>query len=290
MNVARLTAASASARLPRIVPIAIATSYVSDALFEYIAHKRKFRLPLLSRAPISKFAPITSGWHTGRMRTSPAAASPAPTRRVRQRAATTEEIKALARRQLAEQGPGALSLRAIARQMGTASSALYRYFPSQSDLVTALCVEAYDSLAGTVIAARDAQPPGDHARRWTALCHAWRGWSLEHPADFALIFGTPLPGYQAPPAATAAAAGLETEALWGTLAGDSGMAGQPQIAGIVISAWAALLGYLVAEIFGSLTQLITSTDLLYQAHVRTVMRGMGYQPALIDPPATGPGG
>jgi len=253
------------------------------------------------------------------MRTSPAAASPAPTRRVRQRAATTEEIKALARRQLAEQRPGALSLRAIARQMGTASSALYRYFPSQSDLVTALCVEAYDSLAGTVIAARDAQPPGDHARRWTALCHAWRGWSLEHPADFALIFGTPLPGYQAPPAATAAAAGrsiaaaaavyaaavragaadparaqipagLETEALWGTLAGDSGMAGQPQIAGIVISAWAALLGYLVAEIFGSLTQLITSTDLLYQAHVRTVMRGMGYQPALIDPPATGPGG
>ncbi len=265
------------------------------------------------------FAPITSGWHTRRMRTSRSAASPAPTRRARQRAATTEEIKALARHQLAEQGPGALSLRAIARQMGTASSALYRYFPSQSDLVTALCVEAYDSLAGTVIAARDAQPPGDHARRWTALCHAWRGWSLEHPADFALIFGTPLPGYQAPPEATAAAAGrsisaaaavyaaavqagaadparaqipadLETGALWGTLAGDSGLAGQPQLAGIVISAWTSLLGYLIAEIFGSLTQIITTTGVLYQAHVRTVMLGMGYQPALIDPPATGQGG
>jgi hypothetical protein len=64
------------------------------------------------------------------------------------------------------------------------------------------------------------------------------------------------------------------------------VAGQPQLAGIVISAWTSLLGYLVAEIFGSLTQLITSTDLLYQAHVRTVMLGMGYQPALIDPPAT----
>ncbi len=249
------------------------------------------------------------------MRTSPSASSLAPTRRARQRAATTEEIKALARHQLAEQGPGGLSLRAIARQMGTASSALYRYFPSQSDLVTALCVEAYDSLADAVITARDAQPPGQHARRWTALCHAWRRWSLEHPADFALIFGTPLPGYQAPPEATAAAAGrsiaaaatvyaaavnagaadparahipadLETGALWRTLAGDIGVADQPQIAGIVISAWAALLGFLVAEIFGSLTQLITGTDLLYQAHVRTVMLGMGYQPALIDPPAT----
>jgi len=65
---------------------------------------------------------------------------------------------------------------------------------------------------------------------------------------------------------------------------------KPQIAGIVIGAWTCLLGYLTAEIFGSLTQIITSTGLLYQAHVRTVMLGMGYQPALIDPPATGQGG
>src|SRR5258708_26376000 len=135
-------------------------------------------------------------------------ASPAaPTRRVRQRAATISEIKALARRQLAEQGPGGLSLRAIARQMGTAPSALYRYFPSQSDLVTVLCVEAYESLAEGLAAARDAEPPGDHTRRWVAVCHAYRRWSLDHPADFALIFGTPLPGYHAPPAVTAAPAG-----------------------------------------------------------------------------------
>jgi AcrR family transcriptional regulator len=250
------------------------------------------------------------------MRTSPPGSSPAPTRRARQRAATTEEIKALARRQLAEQGPGALSLRAIARQMGTASSALYRYFPSQSDLITALCVEAYESLADAVVAARDAHPPGEHARRWAALCHAWRRWSLEHPADFALNFGTPLPGYHAPREATAAAAGrsfgaaaavyaaavragaadparaqipagLRTGALWPALTGDNAHPGDPALAGIVLSAWASLLGYLAAEIFGSLTQLITSTDLLYQAHVRTMMLGMGYQPALIDPAVTG---
>ncbi len=137
----------------------------------------------------------------------PTTTSPAPTRRARQRAAAIGEIKALARRQLAEQGPGALSLRAIAREMGTASSALYRYFPSQGDLVTALCVEAYDSLAGALTAARDARPPGDHAGRWAAVCRAYRRWSLENPSDFALIFGTPLPGYHAPEEVTAAAAG-----------------------------------------------------------------------------------
>ena len=244
--------------------------------------------------------------------------SPAPTRRARQRAAAIGEIKALARRQLAEQGPGALSLRAIAREMGTASSALYRYFPSQGDLVTALCVDAYDSLAGALTAARDARPPGDHAGRWAAVCRAYRRWSLENPSDFALIFGTPLPGYHAPEEVTAAAAGrslgvaagvftaavragaadpgraqipagLKTGALWGALAGDSVLATEPTLAGIVLSAWASLLGYLVAEIFGSLTALICDTGLLYQAHVRTVMLGMGFQPALLEVPPVADG-
>jgi AcrR family transcriptional regulator len=244
----------------------------------------------------------------------PATVSPAPTRRARQRAATVGEIKALARRQLAEQGPGGLSLRAIARQMGTAPSALYRYFPSQSDLVTELCVEAYDSLAETLATARDAQPTDGHAGRWVAVCHAYRRWSLDHPSDFALIFGTPLPGYHAPSEVTAAAAGraigvaadvyaaavragaadpgrtqvpadLKTGALWAALAGDGAPDREPKLAGIVLTAWASLLGYLVTEIFGSLTALISDTDTLYQAHVRTVTLGMGFQPALTEPSA-----
>ena len=232
--------------------------------------------------------------------------TPAPTLRARRRAATTEEIKALARRQLAEQGPGAISLRAIAREMGTAPSALYRYFPSQSDLISALCVEAYDSLATALASARDARPPGDHAGRWFAVCHAFRRWSLDHRADFTLIFGTPLPGYDAPQEATAAAAGrsvavavevyaaaihagaadtsqaqipagLQTAALWQALLGDPAPGCDPALAAVVLSAWVSLLGFLVAEIFGSLTRLITDTGLLYQAHVRTIMLSMGYR-------------
>ena len=247
-----------------------------------------------------------------------AAVSPAPTRRARQRAATTGEIKALARRQLAEQGPGGLSLRAIARQMGTAPSALYRYFPSQSDLITELCADAYGSLADALAAARDTEPPGDHARRWIAICHAYRRWSLDHPADFALIFGTALPGYQAPPADEATAAGralgvaadayaaavrvgaadparaqvpasLKAGDLWTALTAGNAPAGDPTLAAIVLTAWASLLGYLVTEIFGSLTALISDTDTLYQAHVRAVMLGMGFQPALTEPSAADAG-
>src|SRR6266705_5721272 len=159
----------------------------------------------VSSAVFSKFALIALCWHDGGMATSRTTA-PAPTLRARRRAAATEEIKALARRQLAGHGPGGISLRAIARDMGTAPSALYRYFPSQSDLISALCVDAYESAADALAAARDAAPPGDHARAWAALCRAYRQWALARPADFALIFGTPQPGYQAPSEITAPAA------------------------------------------------------------------------------------
>src|SRR5947207_15947242 len=94
------------------------------------------------------------------MSTPAPTASPPATRRARQRQAAVAEIKALARRQLAEHGTGAVSLRAIAREMGTASSALYRYFASHDELIGVLCADAYDSAADATAAARAAPPPG----------------------------------------------------------------------------------------------------------------------------------
>jgi AcrR family transcriptional regulator len=237
------------------------------------------------------------------------AGAPALSRRERNRLATIEEIKALARRQLAEQGPGGLSLRAIARQMGTAPSALYTYFASYEDLLGALCVDAYCSAADALAAARDAEPAGDHTGRWQAICHGYRRWSLDNTGDFALIFGTPAPGYQAPgnltgPAAArfaavplgvyaaavrAEAAAPDRTQVPGTLAtgpllqdllGEGGAGLPPRLAGIALNAWASVLGYLTLEIFGSLTRLISDTDELYRAHVHTVMLGMGFDPDL----------
>ena len=125
--------------------------------------------------------------------------------RERVRQELTREILAAARQQLATVGPVALSLRAVARDVGLASSAVYRYFPSRDELLTALIVEAYDDLAETVERVEAAVPPADHSRRWTAICVAVRDWALAHPHEFALVYGTPVPGYAAPERTIAAA-------------------------------------------------------------------------------------
>jgi AcrR family transcriptional regulator len=118
--------------------------------------------------------------------------------RERIRRETTREILDTARRQLATVGPVDLSLRAVAREVGLASSAVYRYFPSRDDLLTALIVQAYDDLGDAVERAEAAVPRDGHARRWQAICAAARHWGLDHPHEFALIYGTPVPGYVAP--------------------------------------------------------------------------------------------
>jgi AcrR family transcriptional regulator len=110
----------------------------------------------------------------------------------------TTEIKEAARRQLATEGAN-LSLRAIAREMGMVSSALYRYFASRDDLLTALIIDAYNAIGD----AGDQADAGvgdrsDLLGRWLAVTHAWRDWALASPAEYALIHGSPVPGYAAP--------------------------------------------------------------------------------------------
>ncbi len=121
-----------------------------------------------------------------------------PTARERVRSEVTAEILAAARRQLAEAGAAALSLRAIARELGMASSAVYRYFPSRDALLTRLIVEAYESVGHAAQAAHAttrAESTGDQFR---AVWRAVRTWALAHPHEYALIFGSPVPGYRAP--------------------------------------------------------------------------------------------
>src|SRR6202020_467439 len=130
------------------------------------------------------------------------------TARERARAEIAGEIKDEARRQLATTG-AQLSLRAVARELGMVSSALYRYFPSRDDLLTALIIDAYDALATAAQAAdaaAAAQPGGTARDRWRACCQAIRGWALAHPHEYALIYRSPVPGYRAPEATIGPAA------------------------------------------------------------------------------------
>ena len=103
-----------------------------------------------------------------------------------------------ARRHLATSGAESLSVRALARDVGIVSSAIYRYVPSRDALLTLLVIGAYDDLGGAAEKAEWAVTRDDGAGRFLAVCEAVRTWALEHPHEYALIFGTPVPGYAAP--------------------------------------------------------------------------------------------
>ena len=203
------------------------------------------------------------------------------THRERVRAATIIEIKEIARRHMSEKGAAALSLRAIAREMGMTSPALYRYFTSRDDLVTALIVDAYGGLADALEAARDGCAEDDHAGRLSAIAYAYRHWALATPQEYALIFGTPIPAYEAPPDVTGPVAARSMMVFLGVLdaAQRSGKAdlsdvhaafspalqgqvqpwidklnfsGDPALVYLAISNWGMIHGLVSLEIFGHL--------------------------------------
>jgi AcrR family transcriptional regulator len=122
------------------------------------------------------------------------------TPRERARAELIQEIKRAARARLAEHGAAALSMRTIAHDVGLVSaSALYRYFPSRDALLTALITDAYTALGEAAEAADARVRRHDVSRRWTTVCRAVRDWAVANPHEWALIYGSPVPGYAAPP-------------------------------------------------------------------------------------------
>ncbi len=219
------------------------------------------------------------------------------------RAEMTNRILRHARGQLQDAGPGELSLRAIARDLGMASSAIYRYFSSRDELLTALLVEVYDELGGTLEAADAAvRPRTAYRRRFTALARTLRAWALEHPHDWALLYGSPLPGYAAPPD-TVPAAGRATGAFIGILADAQARGLRPDsqgpratrrarasVAGLVatldapveddlllrgMTAWSAVMGTISLELFGHLHRAVVDYPAYFDQLVDRVARGLG---------------
>jgi AcrR family transcriptional regulator len=202
--------------------------------------------------------------------------------RERTRAEITNEILNAARRHLATNGALGLSLRAIARELGVSSSAVYRYVASRDELLTRLMVAAYDALGMAAEAAEATVAREDLAGRWAAVCHAVRVWAKAHPHEYALVYGTPVPGYTAPSATVAPAARVST-VLLGILA-DATERLEPSIAdddvpsdvrqalapvksltsskvpAVLVQrglmAWAALFGTVSFELFGQLHHVV----------------------------------
>jgi AcrR family transcriptional regulator len=117
-----------------------------------------------------------------------------------------EAIKETAWKQIAEFGAPALSLRAIARELKITAPAIYNYFPRRDDLVTALIVDAYTSLGDSQKSMLESLSKKDAATRFSALGIAYRDWAVTYPQRYQLIFGTPIPNYNAPEDTTTPAA------------------------------------------------------------------------------------
>jgi AcrR family transcriptional regulator len=141
--------------------------------------------------------------------------------RDRVRSELTAEITAAARRQLADVGAAGLSLRAVAREVGMVSSAVYRYFPSRDDLLTRLIIDGYDDLGAAAESADD--PARAPLERWLAVCRAVRAWARQHPHEYALLYGSPVPGYRAPKDTVPAASRVGV--VLGRILGDAARSG-----------------------------------------------------------------
>lgn len=120
------------------------------------------------------------------------------TPRARARAQTLADITRIGREHLVSEGAAALSVRAVARDLGIVSSAIYRYVRSRDDLLTLLVVDGYDELGDAVDAALVAVGESDHRERFLTVGRTVRSWGLREPATYALLFGSPVPGYDAP--------------------------------------------------------------------------------------------
>ena len=233
--------------------------------------------------------------------------SPAPTdRRQRQREATMAEIRDVARRQLAVTGAAALSLRAVAREMGLTAPALYRYYDDRDAILTALIVDGYTSLCDELEAARDAAP--DTGARIAGMSLAYRRWAVQHPHEYALVFGAPVPGYAAPEDGPTHEAGMRFGAIFlevfaqvhatthfpappadhrtpgldaALAAWKDGPAPLPSGAmQVFLGCWARLHGMISLEVFGHLQWVaLPQPEDLFRAHVATMMEELGLPPA-----------
>ncbi len=223
--------------------------------------------------------------------------------RARARIEVTAAIKEEARGQLAVEGAAKLSLRAVARELGMASSALYRYFPSRDDLLTALIIDAYDSLGEAAETAHAAVADAGPVQRWTAVCEGVRDWALAHPHEYALIYGSPVPGYTAPrttvPAASRVAlvlTGILREAqrgpglagpplpdeLWPEavrMAADLAPDLPPEVVAVMVAAWAQLFGLVGFEVFGHFHRVVEDRGAFFRHAVGELARTVGLVPS-----------
>jgi AcrR family transcriptional regulator len=207
------------------------------------------------------------------------------------------QIIELGRHHLVTEGAAGLSLRAIARDLGMVSSAVYRYVASRDDLLTLLLVDAYSELAAAVDGA--AAPNVSWRDRLLAMAHAARAWAVDQPARWALLYGSPVPGYHAPRERTVGPGTRVVGALFdavraGIAAGDLspsnivvaqplsadfdrvrdefGFSGDDSAVAKCFLLWAGLVGSISLEVFGQYgADTLTEPRVMFDTQVRLLI-------------------
>jgi AcrR family transcriptional regulator len=215
-----------------------------------------------------------------------------PTMRERYRAQVRQEIKDAALRQLAEAGPGGLSISAIGKQLGVSGPALYRYFASRDELLTALVLDAYQDLADALEAATRPLPANRPRSQFEALAKAYRQWAVAEPHRYRLLFGPPLPGYAAHAQRLVEASWAAMRQLLDVLRGFAAGAGepseplaaeltawaQPHCSGTdaptalrAVLIWSQLHGIVSLEIAGNFASMSIDAQQLFEAQLAAIM-------------------
>jgi AcrR family transcriptional regulator len=224
------------------------------------------------------------------------------TPRERAREQTLDDITRIGRQQLVEVGAAALSLRAVARELGVVSSAIYRYVANRDELLTLLVVDAYTELGDQVDAAVEAAGAGA-GDRFTALALAVRAWAVREPSRYALLYGSPVPGYAAPAERTTAegtrvitllarimddawrsgelaevggTVPAELEADFQVIRDQLSLASPDTLVAATVQAWSALFGAVSFEVFGQYgADTFTDTDALFGYAVGRIAQQLG---------------
>lgn len=225
------------------------------------------------------------------------------------RAINADEIKEVARQQMAKKGTNGLSLRGIARELNITAPAIYNYFPRLEDLITALIIDAFTALADAVEAADQQVAETDYGGRLKSALLAYREWAVTHPADFELIYGNPIPGYEAPAEVTVPLARRSLE-IMGLPMGLALQAGKLQIPPeyqpipqpnaafmkewldplygeiglpvemfyLLIVGWTRIHGIIMLELFEHLAPTIGDVAAFYEREVDTLLEHCGLKP------------
>lgn len=218
----------------------------------------------------------------------------------------TEKIKAVARQQMSQHGTAGLGLRAIARELGITAPALYNYFSTLDDLITDLIVDAFNWLADAMQEAANMSRDRSDVGRIRSAVMAYRRWALDHPAEFQLIYGNPIPGYHAPADVTTPLARrpftvLAAPMLHAYRSGELRIPPEyedlpPQVLGyltvwkqrsvvdipeeiiyLLTAGWTRIHGMVMLELFHHSQPVIGDPDAFYQHEVDTFLRSLGFR-------------